>query len=183
MAPYVLCILDGFGLNPNPKGNAVHLAQTPHFDRLFTQCPSSTLTTFGEAVGLPAGQMGNSEVGHLNIGAGRVVEQWLLRIDRELAGAYLSKSREFRNFIANSANSNTIHLIGLYSKGGVHSAHSHLLALLPQLRQRTNAALALHLFTDGRDVSPTAAVEDLGELEQAISDIDNCEIATICGRF
>ena len=124
--PTLLCILDGFGLNPNPLGNAVHLAKKPVINALLAGSPNATLTTFGEAVGLPAGQMGNSEVGHLNIGAGRVIEQWLLRISRALQGKFLRESPEYNTFIKATESSKTIHVIGLYSTGGVHSHLEHL---------------------------------------------------------
>ena len=124
--PTLLCILDGFGLNPNPKGNAIAQARKPVFDSLLQRYPHATLVTYGEAVGLPAGQMGNSEVGHLNIGAGRVVEQWLLRISRALRGSYLNESPEYQQFVKANKDSTTVHVIGLYSTGGVHSHAEHL---------------------------------------------------------
>jgi len=120
-SPTLLCILDGFGFNPKSEGNAVAQAKKPVIDELLKRYPHATLTTFGEAVGLPEGQMGNSEVGHLNIGAGRVVEQWLLRISRAFKGSFLKDSPEYQTFSKATTASKTIHIVGLYSTGGVHS--------------------------------------------------------------
>ena len=182
--PTVLCILDGFGLNPNPKGNAVALAKKPVFDSLWSNYPHETLTTFGESVGLPEGQMGNSEVGHLNIGAGRCVEQWLLRISRALAGPFLHSSKEYNSFISATKDSKTIHVVGLYSVGGVHSHLEHAKLLLSRLAQDApNTHIALHLISDGRDVSPSAFQHDLKELTIFLRNLPRCAIRTISGRF
>lgn len=179
----LLCILDGFGLNPNPVGNAVHLAHTPNFDRLYAECPTTTLVTCGERVGLPAGQMGNSEVGHLNIGAGRVVEQWLVRIGRELRGDFLDRTPEFKNFLAQTKDSGALHLIGLYSDGGVHSHLEHLQLLIKKLARSTKTKIVLHLITDGRDTGPQQARAKVAALEHFIKDFPQCTIATVIGRF
>jgi 2,3-bisphosphoglycerate-independent phosphoglycerate mutase len=180
----LLCILDGFGLNPNSVGNAVALAKKPVIDRLISECPNATLTTFGERVGLPAGQMGNSEVGHLNIGAGREVEQWLLKISRALSGNFLDTSKPYQNFLNSSKDSNTIHIVGLLSSGGVHSHSEHLKLLLKRLIGGLgNKKIALHLISDGRDVSPTSFQRDLVDLCDAIGDNSKCQIKTISGRF
>jgi 2,3-bisphosphoglycerate-independent phosphoglycerate mutase len=181
--PTLLCILDGFGLNPNPVGNAVALATKPNFDSLWNYYPHATLTTFGEGVGLPEGQMGNSEVGHLNIGAGRVVEQWLLRISRALAGPFLASSKEYQAFLGATKSSKTIHVVGLYSSGGVHSHLEHTKLLLKRLSADTSATIALHLISDGRDVSPSAFQSDLRDLQQFITSMPRVEIRSICGRF
>jgi 2,3-bisphosphoglycerate-independent phosphoglycerate mutase len=181
--PTLLCILDGFGLNPNSVGNAVALAKKPNFDSLWNYYPHATLTTFGEAVGLPEGQMGNSEVGHLNIGAGRCVEQWLLRISRALAGPFLASSKEYQTFISSTKSSKTIHAVGLYSSGGVHSHLEHAKLLVKRLSADTTATIALHLISDGRDVSPSAFQSDLKDLEQFITSTPRVEIRSICGRF
>jgi 2,3-bisphosphoglycerate-independent phosphoglycerate mutase len=182
--PTLLCILDGFGLNPNPVGNAVQQAKKPVFDALMKRSPHATLVTYGEAVGLPAGQMGNSEVGHLNIGAGRVVEQWLLRISRALSGTFLTDSSVYQQFIQSSKSAKTVHVVGLYSTGGVHSHAEHLRLLLTRLsRDLSNHQVVLHLISDGRDVSPTAFQSDLRELEQFLKGISNCSIRSIVGRF
>src|SRR5690348_16500468 len=104
ISPTLLCILDGFGFNPNPLGNAVSMAKKPNFDRVYGACPHNTLITFGERVGLPEGQMGNSEVGHLNIGAGRVVEQWLLKISRALSSGSFEEIPAYKKFMAATRN-------------------------------------------------------------------------------
>jgi 2,3-bisphosphoglycerate-independent phosphoglycerate mutase len=179
--PTLLCILDGFGLNPNPDYNAVHLAKKPCIDSLFSKYPWSTLTTFGEAVGLPSGQMGNSEVGHLNIGAGRVVEQWLLRINRALSGNFLENSSVYKDFI--SGIKDRIHIIGLYSDGGVHSHREHLHLLLKKIRVSFKGQIFLHLITDGRDTAPQIASQNLQELLNIIKSDVLIEIASISGRF
>jgi 2,3-bisphosphoglycerate-independent phosphoglycerate mutase len=180
----LLCILDGFGLNPNSQGNAVALAKKPVFDSLVARYPHATLVTYGEAVGLPAGQMGNSEVGHLNIGAGRVVEQWLLRISRALAGTYLSDSAAYQSFIKATHDAQTVNVVGLYSSGGVHSHAEHLRLLLTRLtRDLPSHDIALHLISDGRDVSPTAFSEDLKSLQNFLTDFPRCSIRSISGRF
>lgn len=182
--PTLLCILDGFGLNPNPEGNAVQQAKKPVFDSLLKRCPHATLVTYGEAVGLPAGQMGNSEVGHLNIGAGRVVEQWLLRISRALSGAFLTDSPVYQKFIQSTKDSKTVHVVGLYSTGGVHSHAEHLRLLLTRLnRDLSGQRIALHLISDGRDVSPSAFQSDLQELERFLQEMPRCSIHSIVGRF
>lgn len=181
--PTLLCILDGFGLNPNSVGNAVALAKKPVFDSLWNTYPHATLTTFGEAVGLPEGQMGNSEVGHLNIGAGRCVEQWLLRISRALAGPFLTSSKEYQTFLSTTRASKTIHVVGLYSSGGVHSHLEHAKLLVKRLSSDTTATIALHLISDGRDVSPSAFQSDLKDLQEFVKSTPRVEIRSICGRF
>lgn len=182
--PTLLCILDGFGINPNPVGNAVSQAKKPVYDHLLETCPHATLVTYGERVGLPAGQMGNSEVGHLNLGAGREVEQWLLRISRALAGPFLHQSAEYNTFLSSTTTSKRIHIIGLYSTGGVHSHAEHLKLLLARLHEdRPSTQIVLHLISDGRDVSPTAFHRDLEKLQGVLSRYPNCSIGSICGRF
>jgi 2,3-bisphosphoglycerate-independent phosphoglycerate mutase len=182
--PTLLCILDGFGLNPTTTGNAVALARKPVFESLLQKYPHATLVTYGEAVGLPAGQMGNSEVGHLNIGAGRVVEQWLLRISRALSGSYLNDSVEYQHFVNASQDSKIIHVVGLYSTGGVHSHAEHLKLLLRRIvRDLPSHAVALHLISDGRDVSPTSFRADLEELLVFLKDFPRVAVRSICGRF
>ena len=179
----LLCILDGFGLNPNPEFNAITIGKTPNFDRIFNECPSTTLTTFGERVGLPQGQMGNSEVGHLNIGAGRVVKQWLLRISNALDAGILGKSPKYSEFLSGVSENNSIHLVGLFSDGGVHSHSNHLYKLIEDLSSRTSSKILLHLITDGRDVSPYRALEQLKDLVKYLENYPLVKIATICGRY
>lgn len=180
----VLCILDGLGLNPDSNGNAVTLANTPNFDELFSgSYPKTTLLTHGERVGLPEGQMGNSEVGHLNIGAGRVVDQWLLRITKELRSKQHEQSVPFLNFVRATENSDQIHLIGLFSDGGVHSHIEHLYAILQSLLSHTQATLCVHIITDGRDTAPDSALAEVKKFEEFAAEHPKVVIATIQGRF
>lgn len=181
MATTVLCILDGFGLNPRRDFNAVALAHKPVIDGLMESCPWSTLTTFGEAVGLPAGQMGNSEVGHLNIGAGRVVEQWLLRVARGLESTHLSTNPSYRAFFDAVSPTSALHLVGLFSDGGVHSHFRHLLKFLDHTLPHFGGKVFLHLITDGRDTAPNSALPLLSAELPGLS--PRCQVASICGRF
>jgi 2,3-bisphosphoglycerate-independent phosphoglycerate mutase len=173
-SPVLLCILDGLGLNPNPKGNAVALAKKPTLDRLFATAPWTTLITNGTRVGLPDEQMGNSEVGHLNIGAGRVVEQWLYRITRDLPKV-ISQSK--------LNDSKPVHLIGLFSRGGVHSDLAHMLTICRELLSRGAKSISLHLILDGRDTAPTVAASDVKALLPFLKENPSVKIASISGRF
>jgi len=165
----VLVVLDGWGCAPPGPGNAVELAKTPVFDRLWTEYPHTTLKASGEAVGLPPGQMGNSEVGHLTIGSGRVLDQDLQRVNRAIADGSFFENPALKAAFAKGGD---VHLLGLVSYGGVHSHMDHLKALLRFAPERT----WIHAFTDGRDVSPTSAARDLAELPAA-------RIATVAGRY
>jgi 2,3-bisphosphoglycerate-independent phosphoglycerate mutase len=165
----VLVVLDGWGCAPPGPGNAVDLAETPVFDRLWAEYPHTTLNASGEAVGLPPGQMGNSEVGHLTIGSGRVLDQDLQRINRAIEDGSFFENEALRAAFDKGGD---VHLLGLVSKGGVHSHLDHLKALLRFAPERT----WIHAFTDGRDVSPTSAARDLAELPVE-------RIATVCGRY
>jgi 2,3-bisphosphoglycerate-independent phosphoglycerate mutase len=164
-----LIILDGFGCAPPGPGNAVELANTPVFDRLWRDYPHTTIEASGPAAGLPEGQMGNSEVGHLTIGSGRRLYQDLMRVNRSIEGGPF-----FENEVLRSAfdRGNRVHLLGLVSHGGVHSHIDHLQALLRFAPEKT----WIHAFTDGRDVSPTSAIRDLALLRQD-------RIATVTGRY
>ena len=175
-----LVILDGWGCAPPGPGNAVALADTPVFDALWERNPHTTLRASGEDVGLPPGQMGNSEVGHLTIGAGRVVFQDLMRVNKAIGSGAFFKSpaltSAFRRARERDAN---VHLLGLVSYGGVHSHLDHLRALLELARREGMAERTyVHAFTDGRDVSPTSARSDLAELVA-----EGARIATVCGRY
>ena len=173
-----LVILDGWGCAPPGPGNAVELASTPVFDRLWAEYPHARLAASGEAVGLPPGQMGNSEVGHLTIGAGRVLDQDFQRVNRSIAdGTFYENEALVSAFRRARERDGDVHLLGLVSHGGVHSHIDHLRALL-ELAQREGMTHRtwIHAFTDGRDVSPTSAVRDLAELPDA-------RIATISGRY
>ena len=179
MKPLVaLVILDGWGLAPPGPGNAVSLADTPVFDGLWARYPHTTLSASGEAVGLPPGQMGNSEVGHLTIGAGRVLFQDLVRVNRAIAdGSFFEKDALVAAFARARERDADVHLLGLVSYGGVHSHIDHLRALL-ELAERAEMSERtwVHAFTDGRDVSPHAAVSDLAELPQD-------RVGTVSGRY
>ena len=174
----VLVILDGWGCAPPGPGNAVELADTPVFDRLWAEYPHTRLAASGEAVGLPAGQMGNSEVGHLTIGSGRVLDQDFQRVNRAVAdGAFFENEALVSAFRRARERGGDIHLLGLVSYGGVHSHIGHVRALLELARREGMAERTwIHAFTDGRDVSPTSAVHDLAELPDD-------RIATISGRY
>ena len=173
-----LVILDGWGLAPPGPGNAVELADTPVFDRLLAEFPHATLVASGEAVGLPPGQMGNSEVGHLTIGSGRILDQDLQRVNRAIAtGALLENEALVDAFRRAKERGGNVHLLGLVSYGGVHSHVDHLRALLELARREgMEERTWIHAFTDGRDVSPTSAVRDLAELPQD-------RLATVTGRY
>ena len=171
-------ILDGWGCAPPGPGNAVELAETPVFDRLWAELPRSHLKASGEAVGLPPGQMGNSEVGHLTIGSGRVLFQDLMRINLAIESGELFENPALVEAFQRAKERGTnVHLLGLVSYGGVHSHIDHLRALL-ELADRLGMAARtwIHAFTDGRDVSPTSAVADLAELPAE-------KIATVAGRY
>ena len=175
-----LVILDGWGCAPPGPGNAVSLAQTPVFDALWERYPHTTLRASGEVVGLPPGQMGNSEVGHVTIGAGRVVFQDLLRLNRAIeSGAFFENPALAGAFRRAKERGGDLHLLGLVSYGGVHSHIDHLRALLELARREEMADRTyVHAFTDGRDVSPTSARQDLAELVA-----EGARIATVCGRY
>ena len=173
-----LVVLDGWGCAPPGPGNAVELARTPVFDRLWREFPHTTLAASGEAVGLPPGQMGNSEVGHLTIGSGRILFQDLQRVHAAVRdGSFFENSALVAAFERAKERGGAVHLLGLVSKGGVHSHLDHLLALLELARRQGMAERTwVHAFTDGRDVSPHAAVSDLAELPPE-------RIATVVGRY
>lgn len=178
-----LLILDGWGLGQNTSADAIAQAHTPFVDNLLKTYPNTTLTTFGEEVGLPEGQMGNSEVGHLNIGAGRVVYQELARINKAVRTNELAENATLAKAIQDAKdNTNTIHLIGLLSDGGVHSHIKHLLALCNILQDKV-AHIYIHAFTDGRDTDPKMGTTYLSELLQHIKTMPNVKLASIIGRY
>jgi 2,3-bisphosphoglycerate-independent phosphoglycerate mutase len=171
-------VLDGWGCAPAGPGNAVELARTPVFDRLWAEYPHTTLAASGEAVGLPPGQMGNSEVGHLTIGSGRVLFQDLMRVNQAIKDGSLFRNPALVGAFSRAREAGTnVHLIGLVSYGGVHSHIEHLRALLRLADQeRMTDRTWIHAFTDGRDVSPTSSIRDLAELPQD-------RLATVVGRY
>ncbi len=181
--PVVLCILDGWGYREAAADNGIALARTPVYDRLLAEAPHALLQTSGLAVGLPEGQMGNSEVGHQNIGAGRIVLQDLPRIDKAVADGSLAKSPRLAKFIANLQTSGgDCHLLGLLSPGGVHSHQDHMLALA-RIIAAAGIKVWLHCFMDGRDTPPTSGAGYLQQISAAIAGQDNIYIATLCGRY
>lgn len=181
-SPVVLVVLDGWGYRPERDGNAIALANLPTWDRLVARAPRTLLDASGLAVGLPAGQMGNSEVGHLNLGAGRVVMQDLVRIGQSIRVGDFFRNDAFRAACAHAkANDGTLHLIGLIGDGGVHAHQDHLLALVTLAEQQKVPRIAIHALLDGRDTLPKSA---LGYLEQlAAATAGRATIASIGGRY
>jgi 2,3-bisphosphoglycerate-independent phosphoglycerate mutase len=179
--PVMLVVLDGFGWRDEEADNAVRLARKPTFDRLWASCPHALLRTSGEDVGLPHGQMGNSEVGHLNIGAGRVVKQTLQRITDAVADHEIDQAPALRGFIEGLRKSHgTCHLMGLVSPGGVHSHQDHA-AALARLLAEAGIPTVVHAFTDGRDTPPRSAGDDIKRLAAALP--PKVKIATVSGRY
>ncbi len=185
--PVVLVILDGWGIGRDEPGNAVLHAATPVMDHLWTGYPHATLRTSGEDVGLPAGQMGNSEVGHTNLGAGFVVYQWLTRLDRAIASGEFAANPVLNQAIDRIlANGQTLHLLGLVSDGGVHSHVRHVEALLRLAAAKGVPAdrVVVHVITDGRDTAPTAGLGYVAQLQQAMTvDTGVGRIGTVSGRY
>ena len=178
-----LIILDGWGIGQKDHTDAIHKAQTPYFDQLFNNYPNSSLTTFGEEVGLPEGQMGNSEVGHLNSGAGRIVYQELARINKAIRENELEKNNALQELINLAKTENKkIHLLGLVSDGGVHSHINHLKALVDIFKKNNVDNTFIHAFMDGRDTSPTGGKDYLKDLLAAIKDTPT-KLASVIGRY
>lgn len=182
--PVALLILDGWGLREEREGNAVAQANKPNFDRLWANYPHTTLGASGEAVGLPEGQMGNSEVGHLNIGAGRVVYQSLTKVSKDIRDGAFFENQVFLDAIHHAKDrGKALHLYGLVSDGGVHAHIQHLFALLELAKQEgLREKVFVHAFLDGRDVVPETAVRYIEQLQQKMKDLGVGEIATIQGR-
>lgn len=181
--PVVLCILDGWGYRPEPEDNAIALANTPVWDRMLVECPGSLLETSGLDVGLPHGQMGNSEVGHMNIGAGRIVMQDLPRIDACLADNGLGHIETFNRFVNKVHDAGgVVHLMGLLSPGGVHSHQGHIAALAAALNDR-GLKVCLHAFTDGRDTPPKSARSFTETFLTETRELPGLSIATLGGRY
>ena len=182
--PVLLLILDGWGHRVETDWNAIAQARVPNWQRLLAECPHALIETHGLAVGLPEGQMGNSEVGHMNIGAGRVVYQELTRIDQAIRDDQFGRHPAFATLFANvAAHTGTLHVFGLLSPGGVHSHEDHVLAFLAAAAAAGVARVAVHAFTDGRDTPPNSAGASLQRLDDACRAHGNAAIATVIGRY
>ncbi|MGI6746451.1 MAG: 2,3-bisphosphoglycerate-independent phosphoglycerate mutase [Firmicutes bacterium ADurb.Bin300] len=182
--PYVLCIMDGFGMNPDEYGNAVKAAKTPVLDELFAECPNTEIGASGLDVGLPDGQMGNSEVGHTNIGAGRIVYQELTRISKMIDEGEFFQNEVLLGAVENcKKNKSALHLMGLLSDGGVHSHNSHLYALLELAKKHGLQKVFIHCILDGRDVPPTSGIDYLKEAFFKTKELEIGKIGMICGRY
>ena len=180
----MLMILDGFGDNKNKDGNAIKLAKTPNIDRLMKQYPNTDIFTSGLHVGLPEGQMGNSEVGHTNIGAGRIVYQELTRITKSIEDGEFFSNPEFISAIENCKKHNSkLHILGLLSNGGVHSHNRHLYGLLEMAKRRDFEDVYVHCFLDGRDTPPASAETYIAELQEKMKEKQVGKIASLSGRF
>ncbi|MDR6989972.1 2,3-bisphosphoglycerate-independent phosphoglycerate mutase [Luteimonas sp. 3794] len=182
--PVVLLILDGWGHRDDPRDNALALADIPNWRRLLAEHPSTLIHTEGRHVGLPDGQMGNSEVGHMNIGAGRIVYQDLTRIDAAIEdGSFFDNAELLAACDAVRTNGGTLHVMGLLSPGGVHSHEAHLAAMLDLAAKRGVARVAVHAFTDGRDMPPRSAEPSLRALQDHCAVLGNAHVASVSGRY
>ncbi|MEM9987425.1 MAG: 2,3-bisphosphoglycerate-independent phosphoglycerate mutase, partial [Bacteroidota bacterium] len=180
----ILIIMDGWGLAEDPSVSAIEGANTPYFDRALQEFPFTRLEASGLAVGLPEGQMGNSEVGHMNIGAGRVVFQDLVRINQELETGDFGTNETYRALVNYCKTENKrLHLLGLLSDGGVHSSIAHLKGILAQLAKDEVAEVAIHCFMDGRDTSPTGGLSYLKDLQTSIEEHGVGQVASLIGRY
>ena len=184
MKPLVLCILDGFGHNPDNYGNAIVAAKKPNLDRLFASCPNTLIGASGMDVGLPDGQMGNSEVGHTNIGAGRVVYQELTRISKAIHEGTFFENEAFLGAVENcKKNDSALHIYGLMSDGGVHSHIEHIFGLVDLAKKSGLTKVFVHCFMDGRDVPPTSGIDFVRQMKEKLDEAGVGKIATIEGRY
>lgn len=184
MKPIVLCIMDGCAIRESEHGNAFSEANKPNLDKLMGMYPHSILEASGEAVGLPDGQMGNSEVGHTNIGAGRVVDQPLQLITKSIKDGSFYQNEEILNVFSHVKNNNSkLHIFGLLSDGGIHSHINHLLALIDFCKKENITSVYYHMFLDGRDTLPACALKYLDMLQEKINQVGFGSIATISGRY
>ena len=182
--PTVLMILDGYGLNEKQEANAIAEAKTPVMDKLMAECPFVKGNASGMAVGLPDGQMGNSEVGHLNMGAGRIVYQDLTRITKEIQDGVFFENAELKRAMENAKENNTsLHMWGLLSDGGVHSHNTHVYALLEMAKRYGLEKVYVHCFLDGRDTPPASGKDYVQELQDKMAEIGVGEVATVMGRY
>ena len=180
--PIVLTVLDGWGYRAETKGNAIALARKPNYDRLLKDFPNTLIHTSGPSVGLPDGQMGNSEVGHLNIGAGRIVQMDITRVDQLIASGEFPRQPLLLDAM-DRARTHQLHLMGLVSDGGVHSHTEHLFALLRMARENKVNNVFIHCFVDGRDTPPQSGIDFLRQVEQKIREYGVGQIASISGRY
>ncbi|MBO5657072.1 MAG: 2,3-bisphosphoglycerate-independent phosphoglycerate mutase, partial [Agathobacter sp.] len=182
--PVVLMVLDGYGLNENPSGNAIAMAKTPVMDGLMAECPFVEGNASGLAVGLPDGQMGNSEVGHMNIGAGRIIYQDLTRITKEISDGTFFDNKALVQAMENcKANDCDLHLWGLLSDGGVHSHITHVYGILEMAKRMGVEKVFVHAFLDGRDTPPASGKDFVAELEAKMAEIGVGKIASLSGRY
>lgn len=182
--PVVLTIMDGFGINPDHNGNAIYAAKTPVLDDILTNCPTTQIGASGMDVGLPDGQMGNSEVGHTNIGAGRIVYQELTRITKSIKDGDFFSNEAFLNAVENvKKNSSALHLMGLLSDGGVHSHIEHMFALVELAKKNGIDRVYIHALLDGRDVPPSSAADFIDMTQKKLDELGLGKIATVMGRF
>ena len=182
--PVALIIMDGFGYNPDSYGNAIADAKKPNLDKLFAECPHTLIGASGLDVGLPDGQMGNSEVGHTNIGAGRVVYQMLVKISKSIKEGTIRKNPAIVGAVENCVkNGSALHLMGLLSDGGVHSHIEHLFGLMEMAKDMGVEKIYVHAFLDGRDVPPTSGAEYMEKLVGETQRIGAGKVATVMGRF
>src|ERR1700751_641218 len=182
--PLVLIILDGWGYSPKTEANAIALARKPTYDRLLRDYPNTLIQTSGPFVGLPEGQMGNSEVGHMNIGAGRIVHMDITRIDLMIQnGEFFSDPTLTAAMKHARTGGRRLHLFGLVSDGGVHSRQEHLYALLKMAKQQGVDRLFVHAFMDGRDTLPTNGAGYLEQLQQKMREYNSGKIASVSGRY
>ena len=180
MSKCVLVIMDGFGIAPAGGGNAVSLAEKPQLDRIFAENAHTQLSASGLDVGLPEGQMGNSEVGHTNIGAGRVVFQDLPRINKAITdGSFFENAAYVKAMDDAKSGGRALHILGLLSDGGVHSHINHIFAILDMAKMRGLEKVYVHCFLDGRDVPPRSAAEYVTKMRDKCASLGNAEIATI----
>ncbi|MEX2657403.1 MAG: 2,3-bisphosphoglycerate-independent phosphoglycerate mutase [Balneolales bacterium] len=183
MAKALLAILDGYGLTENSSVSAIAHAKTPFINSLFENCPNSKLCASGEDVGLPSGQFGNSEVGHLNIGAGRIVWQELTRVNKDIRSQGFAKNKTLLAAAEHARKTGKIHIMGLFSDGGVHSHNNHAFALLEFLKEQGIKKVYVHAFMDGRDTSPHGGVDYIREFQKQSSKIGTGSLASIIGRY
>jgi len=180
----LLLILDGWGHREATNHNAIHTANSPNWDKLWANQPHTLIDTSGKSVGLPAGQMGNSEVGHMNLGAGRVVYQSLTRIDKDIEEGHFFNNQVFAAAIDKAVESETaVHLLGLLSPGGIHSHEDQIMAMVKLAADRGASKIFVHAFLDGRDTPPRSALPSLLKAEKALMDLGRGRVASICGRF